>query len=219
MMRRTVTALTLGILIGGILMAALPSLAGNGDALRLGQKNQAGLTTKVVAKDSFVFKTTVAGTPAAKFKVVSGAPFAVDSDTKVKHLNADEVDGRSARELRSGWAWKSHDTLADDANWTSTTNVTVPGGGGVILLTGTVDFYNDAVSSDSIDCYFEVDGNYIEASFMRVHAGASEWGICHSTAAYATTAGTHTVTFNAMDMVPANIHPDDGFWWAVVLPN
>jgi len=106
----------------------------------------------------FSFRTTKVGVPAATFEVVSGAPIAVNSVTKVSRLNADYLDGWNARELRTTWGWRSNGNIASNVEWVTSRSATVPIGGGVILMSASVDFYTSAVSVDLIECFFSVDG-------------------------------------------------------------
>jgi len=140
----------LGGLVAVIVMAALPAVAANGDKLVLGEKNTARRITKVTTRNGVLFRTTLAGVPAATFEVVSGPPIAVSNPTKITRLNADYLDEWNARELRTSWGWRSNDNIANSVEWADSRSVTVPTGGGVILMSGSVDFYCQRVASRHI---------------------------------------------------------------------
>jgi hypothetical protein len=86
---RGTTAVAIGVLsvaVGGLGVAA----AANGGSLTLGHSNSATKTTTL--KDS-------KGTPLSLSGKKTSPPLKVNSSVKVKHLNADEVDGLSAGKL------------------------------------------------------------------------------------------------------------------------
>ena len=83
-----------------IVIAAAPVVADVGDAILAGMKTTADQQTvlegSVPAPSLKIVNTNLDGS-AANFRVESGnPPFKVNSTTKVKNLNADKVDGKSA---------------------------------------------------------------------------------------------------------------------------
>ena len=86
-----------GGLIVAVVISVLPAAAGNGGKLVLGTRNRASAVTTLTGKGGLnVINLTVGGEPAAWFKVKSGPPFAVNSDGRVRNLNADLLDGKHA---------------------------------------------------------------------------------------------------------------------------
>jgi hypothetical protein len=77
------------VLLGGV---ATATYAGTGSSLVLGHKNKASHTTVLTSKHG----------PALSLKAPHGTPpFAVASTTRVKHLNASLLNGKSATALES----------------------------------------------------------------------------------------------------------------------
>jgi hypothetical protein len=154
-------------------------------------------------------------------------PMMVTQDAWVWNLNADYVDGMDAAQLKSDATWVSNDDISDSINWSSTTKeVTVPTGGGEILMAGSVDFYNSKTSSDWVECFFKVDDSpaslgpsTLPASSMRVYAQPSEWATCSTTAAVSKSAGTYTVQFYTAGASVSTIELDNGSWWALGVGN
>ena len=96
----SVRAGVVGMMLGGVLMAALPALAASvGDALRLGQTNavDARTTLSGAAVANLRVVNTLAGGTALDLRVAAGsAPFKVNSAGRVANLNSDLLDGRHA---------------------------------------------------------------------------------------------------------------------------
>jgi hypothetical protein len=88
--RRRVAPVVLAaaLLVGG---ANIGAFAANGHAFLIGSRNVAGKTTTFVNHGS--------GPVISLEGKKSSPPLKVNSDTKVKHLNVDKVDGRSASSL------------------------------------------------------------------------------------------------------------------------
>ncbi len=208
-----------GLIVGVMLVAVLPAGADNGDPIYLGQANTAKSTTRISVNYGMVIRSFRADVPAATFKVSSGAPIAVNSTTKVSQLNADYVDGRHARELRTTWDWASNDNIATNAEWAAGRAATVPAGGGVILMSGSVDFYNNGTSADLIECFFSIDGTQIGPSRMTVAVQAKQETTCHTDAASEQPAGTYNVKFETAGLADPDLWAEDGFWYFTALPN
>ncbi|MBA3414082.1 MAG: hypothetical protein H0U10_02515 [Chloroflexia bacterium] len=92
----------IGLAVIAVVMLGVGStaFAGNGDPLKLGQKNTASkLTTLVgnVAADAAFLVRNSGGGPALDLRVAPGQPpMVVSSNTLVASLNADQVDGKDA---------------------------------------------------------------------------------------------------------------------------
>jgi hypothetical protein len=220
-------AVLAAFVVGAVVMAGVPVMAGNDDPIYLGQRNTARRVTKVKIKNGMVFEATKAGVPAATFNVASGAPIAVNSTFKVTNLNSDQVDGYDADQLRTGWAWVSQSNIPDDVNWSSTTQeVTVPPGGGAILMAGSIDFTNNLGTPDWVTCHFKVDEtpssatpSSLSASERTVYADTGLSAICSTTAAINKPAGTYSVQFLTAGMSVGSIEAGDGTWWAIGVGN
>jgi len=208
-----------GLIVGVMLVSVLPAAANNGDYLVLGEKNTARRMTQVTTKNGFLFRTTKVGVPAATFEVLSGPPIAVNNTTKVSRLNADYLDGWNARELRTTWGWRSNGNIANNVEWVTSRSATVPIGGGVILMSASVDFYNSSASVDLIECFFSVNGTQIGESRMTVTVQAGQEAACHSDAASEQPSGTYTVEFETSGLADSHLWAEDGFWYFMTLPN
>ncbi len=77
----------LAVILALVFGAASTALGANGDFFKLGKKNTASAVSKLIKRG--------AG-PALKLQVGRGAPLAVNSESRVANLNADEVDGKEA---------------------------------------------------------------------------------------------------------------------------
>jgi len=208
-----------GVIVGVMLVAVLPAGADNGDPIYLGQANTAKATTRISINYGIVIRSFRADVPAATFKVSSGAPIAVNSTTRVSQLNADYVDGRHGRELRTTWDWASKDNIADNVEWADSRTATVPFGGGVILMSGSVEFYNNGTSADVVECFFSINGTQIEPSRMAVAVQPKQETTCHADAASEQPAGTYTVRFQTAGLADTNIWAEAGSWYFMALPN
>jgi hypothetical protein len=90
----------LGVLVGALLVMGLPVVASVGDAILLGMTNTGNAETRIRGSEPgplVRIDNNNANGQAVRFQVESGnSPFTVDSPKKVKYLNADRVDGKSA---------------------------------------------------------------------------------------------------------------------------
>jgi len=185
----------IGGLVVAVLMTAMPAAANNGDNLVLGEKNTARKVTKVTTKGGFVLRTTRAATPAATFEVVSGPPFAVDSTTMVDGLNADLLDGRHANSL-SRAAWCFTDNAPDGTDYSCSLSITAPLPG-VLLMSGSVDFWSSTPGGDLLSCMFKEGGGEIPGSRRDIdlqNPGNQE-SDCATDAALEVSAGLIEITF------------------------
>jgi len=221
-MRRTMLVLIVGILFGAMLMAAVPGGA-VGQSFLLGQKNTEKVVTRLNTRGGLRIDSFKSGNPPLILNTtdVLTPPMQVNSHALVPMLNADFVDGLSSNSLRSGWAWLSNDNIPDDQNWSSTERtVNVSSSGGVILMNGSVDFYNNKAGADWVNCAFYVDGTILPASEMTAYAQGYQTATCHSTAAKEFgSGGDHTVKFLTTGMSLATIEAGDGTWWVIMLPS
>jgi len=208
-----------GLIVGALLIVSLPTLATVGEPMLLGTKNTEQVVTKLNTRGGLKIVNFKSGNPALILEVPGGTPpMSVNSTTKVKKLNADLVDGSNARELRTEWGWRSEDNIANNAEWAASRTVTVPVGGGVILMSGAVDFYNSGASADLIECFFSIDGAQIHPSRMTVTVQVQQETTCNTHAAANLAAGTYTVRFETAGMIDSHLWAEDGFWYYLALP-
>ena len=225
-MRRTSVAALAAFLMGALVMSALPSLAGDGDPIRLGQKNVGKSATKVRIKRGIVFEATRADSPAATFNVVSGAPIKVNSDAWVEDLNADLLDGKHSYQLGVQHGWKSNDNLPDATNWTTKITIHVPAGGGAAVMAGGVGWYNNTGGDYEAGCRFQVDENQagipydnISGSFRADEAANGQSVSCSAEGYKQLPAGFHDIWFTTFAMGTPGIQLNEGLWWVLVVPN
>jgi len=219
-MRRTLSIVTLAFVLGAVLMAAMPGMASNGDNLILGQKNNATTPTKLVSRGGLFLKVGIASRSALTLEVVGNwPPIKVNSTGKVANLNVDLLDGKDYLQLRSQAGWVTNSNISDNVNWSDTVkNVTVPAGGAVLLMSGSVDFEYTGTGSDWVQCYFKVDGTELAASRMEVYVQANEFATCHSDGATTVGSGSHTIQFYTSGLSVTDIEADDGTWYYTVVP-
>ena len=217
-MGRTSMSVLAGLLMGMLVMAALPSMAANDDPIYLGQKNTARKITKVRTRNGVLFETTIGGVPAATFNVVSGAPIAVNSNTLVTKLNADRLDGKHSYQLHVQSDFRSNDNLPDAQNWSTTIQIHIPAGGGAAVMSGGVGWYNNTGGDYEAACKFQVDAVDVSGSFRADEANNGESSTCTSEALKQLTSGFHNVTFTTFAMGTAGIQLNEGFWYVMVLP-
>ena len=93
----------IGGVIAGLVMTALPAVAGVGDTAIVGQQNKSAsraTTFQGLGGNGVLRARSTRDTPALDLQVNgNAAPMTVDSTGRVKNLNADMVDGRNARDL------------------------------------------------------------------------------------------------------------------------
>jgi hypothetical protein len=142
--------------------------------------------------------------------------------TKAAHdalnIDADTLDGKDVTQVRPSAAWWSNDLLPDD-NFSVDRTVTVPAGGGTLLMVGSFDFYNPGAASNSLACLFSLDGTALWDSERVEEANVGEWSICATNAARGVTAGSHTVTFDGWGTGLTNPNPHRGTFHVIVIPN
>ncbi|MFH2071724.1 MAG: hypothetical protein ABIJ75_02610 [Actinomycetota bacterium] len=219
-MRRTLTVLTLGLVLGALLMAALPGGA-VGQSLLLGQRNSERVVTRLDTKGGLRIDGKRAGSPPLILNPIDWAtpPMEVNSNAKVVNLNADLLDGRDSASLRHLIAHDEETNIADNINWSPsvrTITTTVPG---TLLMSGTVDFYNNKADADWVDCMFKVNGAVLDWSRMTVYVQPYQRAICHSTGIWFVATGDTTVQFITAGLSVASIEADNGTWWVLFAPD
>lgn len=205
--------------LGAMLMAAVPVMAGNGDNMRLGMKNSAGKVTKLVGRNGMLIRSSKS-IPLRLESPAGIPPLKVNRNVKVDNLNADLLDGQTATDFYHDWAGVSNDNIDDDIEWSETTKtLTIKPGGGTIHMAGAVDFYNSGSIPDWVQCAFYVNGTTIEASSMRVYAQSQQWATCSTVAWFSDVAGDYEVKFLTSGASVSWIELDHGMWWAETFQN
>jgi len=208
-----------GAVVAAVVMLSFPAVAAVGDALKLGQANSANAVTSLSGSAAANLRLTnsQAGAPALDLRVQDGsAPLAVNSITKVQYLNADRLDGKHGRAY-SLEANKPKVSSCSEANidngddWACPMTITLPATGSV-LMSGSVDFYNDSASHDDVWCGFYLGGSPEPSSVRQVTIPPGDWGTCTSDVRVAAGAGTYTLEFQ-LNGVGANTGPAHGSAW------
>ena len=194
-----------GALIAVLVLAMLPATAANGDPLKLGEKNTAKRITKVNTKNGVVFSTTKAFTPAATFQVQSGAPIAVNSAGWVMNFNADYVDGFEANQLvRAGWCGSGDAT--DGVEYSCSIEISAPTSG-VLLMSGSIDFWLGSAGADLLSCMFKNGSSEIATTRRDIdiqHPGNQE-SDCATDGALVVGPGDYTINFVTESVNSANL--------------
>jgi hypothetical protein len=209
-----------GVLAGLVIAGALPALAGNGDEMIVGQKNNGTRATKLVSKGGLHLNVGKPGNPALTINVVAPTPpLVVNSDGMVENLNSDMVDNFDANGLiRATFASTSD---AGDANGDAVSaSITAPSDG-YLIVGGGVDVYG--VTTDYFTCALQLDDNDIEGSVRSVvvedqgdvHTANSEED-CDITAGTAVTAGVHTVSLSVTNRETNSLY--QASVWAIFIP-
>jgi hypothetical protein len=133
--------------------------------------------------------------------------------------NADKIDGKDVTQVRSSVAWWSNDHLPDDADVSESRTVTVPTGGGTLVMVGSFDFLNNGGSVGFLDCEFRIDGTTIDPSNHRVYAQAGHWAICSTNGTVERPAGTYTISFHSSFATSTTLELDNGGFHVIVIPN
>jgi hypothetical protein len=221
-MRRTTLALVAGLLAGGLLMAASPGLAGNGDPLVLGKKNHASRVTKLIGKNGIEIRSSK-NIPLRLYSPFGVPPIQVNSHTKIDMLNADYVDGWSGVELRSDSNWCSNDDIASGVAYECTKPIQIPAGGGTVFMTGSISMYGHPTDQTGVVCSFWWDDGstgdvQIPESWRAVTVEAGVWAQCSTQAVLELPKGTYDLKFAATNPSGA-VDPAAALAWFIVLPN
>jgi hypothetical protein len=160
-----------GVLAGGLIAMAVPSMAGPGDPLLMGSRNFSYLSTEIVGKvpgqPNLIVRNTADDGTALQLKVVKGnPPLEVSSNVIVKRLNADRVDGWHANHL-SRAAFAATDNVdeaifVDDGEGNATgdllsVSISAPRSG-ILLITGSAESHLSGVTTSLYVCDLTVDG-------------------------------------------------------------
>ncbi len=191
-----------GLIVGVMVVAVLPAGADDGDNLVLGANNTATQITKVTDRGGVLFRTTRIDTPAARFKVRSGPPIAVNSNVRVPALNADLLDGRHANTL-SRAEYCADDDPADGTDYSCSMVITAPKRG-LLLMSGSLDLWRTAAGGDLLHCRFTLDGNEVPGSerAMDLRVPENMEANCATDAGVEVDAGSHTVTLEMVSVAP-----------------
>ena len=112
------TVFLVGLVVIAVLMFGVASstLAGNGDPLKLGQKNTASKLTALigtVAGDAALLVRNAGGGTALDLRVDAGQPpMVVNSGVLVTNLNADRVGGKQANEFVANSFYRKESAIA-----------------------------------------------------------------------------------------------------------
>jgi hypothetical protein len=110
--------------------------------------------------------------------------------------DADRLNGRNLNQVRPAAAWWSGEGLPNTIVSEDLT-VTVPAGGGTLLMVGSFDYLNTAATSQMVTCNFRLDGNPLLDSERLTFADPLEWGVCSTNIARDVGAGPYTITFES----------------------
>jgi hypothetical protein len=143
---------------GAVPAEGAPNGGGPGDPLLLSRVNQAGPMTVLKTNGGFrILAKNPKRPPLMVYTPDSMPPFDVSSQAKVENLNVDLLDGKNVEQVRPSVAWWSNDKLpAQDFNVERT--VTVPPGGGTLVMIGSLEIVNYTTAAASIGCWFNLDG-------------------------------------------------------------
>jgi hypothetical protein len=159
---------------------------------------------------------TLDGKDSAAFVLSSGHTTAAHD---ALDIDADTLDGRDVTQVRPSAAWWSQDNLPNN-DLSEDVTVTVPVGGGTLLMVGSFDYFNSTSVAEGASCQFLIDGALLDESFKAgSRATAFNWGQCGTDAARGVTAGTHTVTFESGNLSLSTLDPDAGTFHVIVIPN
>jgi hypothetical protein len=209
----------LGTILGAVLMASGTAGAGNGDPLIVGAKTNGTRTTKLIGRHGLEIRASKS--QALKLYTQPGvAPMTVNQTAKVEYLNADEVDGRSANQIKAEWAGCSNQDIGDGADWVCQASLDTPVPG-AILVSGSVDVYNATATGDQVYCDIYIDDSYVAGSDRDVYvqAGNGDLEVC-ATDAYlqGVSAGSHTIDLR-VESVAAFVQLGQGAVWAIFVPD
>jgi hypothetical protein len=223
-MRRTLTLLVSALaaaLVAAVVVVAVPAEGapnggGPGDPLLLSRVNQAGPMTVLKTNGGFrILAKNPARPPLMIYSPNSMPPLEVTSKAKVTNLNADLLDGSDVGQVRSSVAWWSNDNFP--TSLAAERTVSVPPGGGIIVMIGSYDFRNTSPTFPyTTECSFALGANLLADSVRMVAVPPDSNGLCTTNAAREVSAGTYTVRFNG-DLGP--LVPLRGTFQAIVIPN
>jgi hypothetical protein len=195
------------VLVGALLVAAIPAMGAVGDPVILGKANTANAKTTVMGTTDggVVFQVRNKGKgPAARFVTDAGQPpFRVTSPEKVPHLTADRVDDRHAAEIIRMTDNTTANAPDKNGNIISAT-IQVPKPG-YLLTYGSVEAFGNAW--DYYWCRIKVGANVVTHSrrdstvhYEGVGHTDNREEDCAATGAIQVGTGPHTVHLNVGDV-------------------
>lgn len=200
-----------GGLIAGLVMSAMPVVAGVGDTAIVGQQNRSAsraTTFQGLGGKGVLRARATRDTPALDLQVNGdAAPMTVNSAGLVENLNVDLVDGVDANGLvrvafaRSGELPDGDDTDTFTAGFGTllSTSITAPTAGWLVI-TGTVDAFN-TTSNNTYGCHIILNGMEVLGTFMTSQVngatGTNESEDCSTHGIAEIPAGTHSVHLDA----------------------
>jgi hypothetical protein len=133
-------------------------------------------------------------------------------------VNSDMLDGKDVAQVRSSVAWWSNDALPNtDVNEFLT--VTVPPGGGTIVMVGSFDYWNFSATANQATCRFWLDTSSLpDTSRIGSSAPPFEWGQCSTNGARDVPAGSHNIHFTSSGL-GGTLMPIAGTAHAIVIPH
>jgi len=211
----------IGVLVGALLVTAMPAVAGDGDTMTVGQKNTGKTVTRLNTRGGLRIDNFKSGNPALILNVAdpSSAPMEVNGTGLVINLNADEVDGWDANELTRATFDAVSDAADTNGNVVSA-DITAPTNG-YLLLAGGLDAFGG--TTDYFTCELHIDGVAVAGSSRSilvedqggVHTANSEED-CSSTGAKLVGPGTYTVSVNVSNRETAQFF--QASVWALFVP-
>jgi len=220
-MRRTVFATLAGLVVGAMLMAAVPGGA-VGQSFLLGQKNTEKVVTRLNTRDGLRVDSFKSGNPPLILNTtdVLTPPMQLNSHAKVDMLNADYVDGWSGSDLHTGHFWCSNDNIPGGANFDCSQMFQVPTGGATVYMSGSVDMEGHASASTEVLCSFiwtDASDHVIAESVRYVTVDAGEMAVCSSDAIKELPAGYYGVKFH-LENPGGAVDPGRATAWWLMLP-
>ena len=209
----------IGAVVAAVVLVTFPAAAAVGSSLILGEGNSADAVTSLSgsATTNLRITNTRTGSPALTLRVEEGAaPLAVNSLRRVRYLNADRLDGKhgaayALADEQPKAASCSASVIADGRDWACPMTIEVPATGSV-LLSGSVDFYNNSGSADVVWCGFYLDDDPEPTTVHDVTIQPHAFGTCASDLRVAAGAGTYTLEFR-LSGVGTNTAIDQGGSW------
>ena len=216
-----------GGLISGLVMTALPVVAGVGDTAIVGQQNKSAsraTTFQGLGGKGVLRARSTRNNPALDLQVNgNAAPMTVDSTRRVKNLNADMVDGRNARDLQvlaAHAGGDQHELITSTEEVVRSVSLTAPTDGVVVVNSSA--YAAESTSGDDVVCSITT-GTALDSNF------AQQWSSSGGGGNVAPMAGTRAfdvpageVTFNlvcAQFGDSADAFLSDSALTAIFIPN
>ena len=170
----------IGGVIAGLIMTALPAVAGVGDNAIVGQQNKSAsraTTFQGLGGKGVLRARSTRNNPALDLQVNgNAAPMTVDSTRRVKNLNADMVDGRNARDLEVLAAHAGGDqdetvTTADEVVRSVTLQVPTDG----VVVVNSTAVTDEPTAGDFVACSITT-GTTVDFTFGQLWESAGLHG-------------------------------------------